>query len=217
MRPSTEFVQAKFKNQKLLVAEIGVQCGNNARTLLSALDFEQLHLIDIWDLYQRTGHYGKGSVPINFDYYYPGIIKEFGNKPNISIHKLASLDACKKFVDEYFDFVYLDACHSYEAVTQDIATWFPKVKVGCILGGHDYFKVFPGVIKAVDEFIQNSGHKLYQVHHDWWIVKGKMDTDKETLQAIRDKRIAKEKRVDKPFSQTVFFAGTAKFLGKKNV
>lgn len=171
MRPSTEFVKNKFGDQKILAAEIGVQCGNNARTLVAALKFEQLFLIDIWDLYERTGHYGIGSRPINFDYYYPGIIKEFGSNSDVTILKSPSLEAYKRFPNEYFDFVYIDAVHSYEAVKQDIAAWLPKVKIGGVLSGHDYFKVFPGVIQAVDEFVLTNNFKLYQKAHDWWIVK----------------------------------------------
>jgi hypothetical protein len=34
--------------------------------------------------------------------------------------------------------VYIDANHLYEAVTVDIKTWLPKVKIGGILGGHDF-------------------------------------------------------------------------------
>lgn len=171
MRPSTKFVKNKFGDQKILAAEIGVQCGNNARTWVRNLKFEQLFLIDIWGLYDRIGHYGVGVVKINFDYYYPGIVKEFGGKSDITILRSPSLEACKKFPNEHFDFVYIDAVHSYEAVKQDIAAWLPKIKSGGVLAGHDYDVVFPGVIQAVDEFIRNSEYKLYQKEHDWWIVK----------------------------------------------
>lgn len=50
-------------------------------------------------------------------------------------------------------FVYLDAEHSYEAVKADIAAWFPKIRVGGILCGHDCDKLEPGVSKAVNEFM----------------------------------------------------------------
>jgi predicted O-methyltransferase YrrM len=49
------------------------------------------------------------------------------------------------------DFVFIDADHSYEAVRQDIADWTHKVKPGGWVGGHDYSRKFPGVIKAVNE------------------------------------------------------------------
>lgn len=56
------------------------------------------------------------------------------------------------FRDESVDFVYIDGEHTYEAVAQDIEDWWPKVKVGGILAGHDYHPSCPGSIQAVDEF-----------------------------------------------------------------
>ncbi len=58
---------------------------------------------------------------------------------------------------EYFghgtlDFVFIDADHAYEAVKEDIQAWFPKMKKGGIMAGHDLNHVeFPGVRKAVRE------------------------------------------------------------------
>jgi len=56
------------------------------------------------------------------------------------------------FTDKEHDFIYIDGEHSYEAVSRDMADWWPKVKVGGILAGHDYNDNNPGTIKAVDEF-----------------------------------------------------------------
>ena len=42
------------------------------------------------------------------------------------------------FADESLDFVYIDANHAYDFVKQDMTLWYPKVKKGGYLGGHDY-------------------------------------------------------------------------------
>lgn len=62
-----------------------------------------------------------------------------------------SADASAMFEDGTLDFVYIDALHTYEAVKHDLLLWGPKVKKGGFIGGHDYRKKFPGVIKAVKE------------------------------------------------------------------
>jgi hypothetical protein len=54
--------------------------------------------------------------------------------------------------DETIDFIYIDGDHTYEAVAADIAGWWPKLKVGGILAGHDYNDQTPGTVQAVDEF-----------------------------------------------------------------
>ena len=63
--------------------------------------------------------------------------------------------AAEHVEDEWADFVFIDAGHSYEAVRADIAAWLPKVRPGGWFGGHDYHSAHPGVIRAVDEAFGN--------------------------------------------------------------
>ena len=61
------------------------------------------------------------------------------------------------------DFVYLDADHSYNSIKADIDAWGPKVGKGGIVSGHDYYndhKNLMGVVKAVDEYVQDYGFEL---------------------------------------------------------
>jgi SAM-dependent methyltransferase len=66
-----------------------------------------------------------------------------------------SLSASAKFENESLDAVFIDASHQYEDVKNDINAWYPKVKHGGVLAGHDYHDTWPGVIQAVDEFFIN--------------------------------------------------------------
>lgn len=52
--------------------------------------------------------------------------------------RMASVDAAKTYSDESLDVVFIDAGHSYEAVKADILAWYPKVKRGGYIAGHDY-------------------------------------------------------------------------------
>lgn len=69
------------------------------------------------------------------------------------IHKIkgVSWETAEKFDDASIDFVFIDADHAYESVKKDILAWFPKVRRGGILAGHDYVPSQPGVRRAVDE------------------------------------------------------------------
>jgi hypothetical protein len=49
------------------------------------------------------------------------------------------------------DLIFIDALHDYESVKQDIALWWPKVRVGGCLSGHDFSHKWPGVERAVAE------------------------------------------------------------------
>jgi len=69
--------------------------------------------------------------------------------------------------DGSLDFVFIDADHSYEAVRRDIDAWRSKVKPGGWLGGHDYNRKFPGVIRAVDFAF---GKRVYTLPGSIWSV-----------------------------------------------
>lgn len=64
-----------------------------------------------------------------------------------------SVKVAEWFDYDYFDAVFIDADHSYSAVTADIKAWLPKVKKGGILAGHDYDNdAWVSVKNAVDDF-----------------------------------------------------------------
>lgn len=66
---------------------------------------------------------------------------------------MLSVMAARLYLDESLDFIFIDADHSYESVKEDIVAWYPKLKPGGVLSGHDYrSNHFPGVSLAVDEF-----------------------------------------------------------------
>lgn len=71
----------------------------------------------------------------------------------VNLIKGYSLEEVKNYEDNSIDFCFIDASHEYEDVKKDLEAWLPKVKSGGILAGHDYDRVWQGVIKAVDEVI----------------------------------------------------------------
>ena len=76
-----------------------------------------------------------------------------------------------EFDDELFDMIFIDGDHSYEGCKADLENWWPKIKVGKILCGHDYCYEHKnpnnfGVKKAVDEFIKKNKDSIsnFRVH-----------------------------------------------------
>jgi len=85
------------------------------------------------------------------------------NCSNITIHRRKSTDNPEDVLGgEYADFIYIDANHSYEAVKDDIATWYPFLRVGGVMAGHDYSKRFTGLRCAVAEAFGFNYTTLYK-------------------------------------------------------
>ena len=76
------------------------------------------------------------------------------------------------YVQDDLGFVYIDADHSHAAVSQDIAMWYPKIRAGGLLCGHDYDLEGTGVKQAVDEFLsQNLNLKMFKKKCRSWFIE----------------------------------------------
>ena len=58
--------------------------------------------------------------------------------PRLHEHTGEAIELASHFKDEYFDFLYIDSCTSYLDTLQKLGAWWPKVKVGGWLAGHDW-------------------------------------------------------------------------------
>lgn len=114
---------------------------------------------------RNDGHYRQAELN--------GLYEDFKNlvhdKPFVQIIRNYTFNAVKKFSDNYFDFVYIDADHSTEACYTDMVNWYPKVKTGKFLVGHDYRRGF-GVVHAVNRFIEENNLELIFLPLSTWAV-----------------------------------------------
>lgn len=79
-----------------------------------------------------------------------------------------SWEAAKYFQDKSCHFIFIDAGHSYEAVSKDLEAWYPKIKPNGIFAGHDI--IGEDVQKALKEFCNKYDIKqVYQRNASWLI------------------------------------------------
>ena len=81
--------------------------------------------------------------------------------------KMESVEAAKLYEDESLDFVFIDAAHDYQNVKNDILAWYPKIKIGGKLGGHDYN--WGTVRGAVHDLLHYK--PLFTDHVCWYVEK----------------------------------------------
>lgn len=95
---------------------------------------------------------------------YDIFLENMGNRKFTSIRDL-SVNASQQFEDESLDVVFIDMCHLYHCVLDDIKTWYPKIKNNGYIAGHDWS--WPGVSKAVTECFP----KYMKTDGDCWVVQ----------------------------------------------
>lgn len=169
-RPFTMFLRGR---KDLVGAEIGSESGMNALSILKTLDIKTLYLIDIYDTYTDDRYInfkGSGvldSSKIGKSCYDSAVLNLKGYEDKI-VWVIGKSSEVVSDIKEPLDFVYIDGNHRYEYVKEDIELYYPKVKIGGVLGGHDFKNTEPGVVKAVFE---KFGKELNNRSWDWWVVK----------------------------------------------
>ena len=166
------------------ICELGVAQGENLKTMISHTFPNYVLAIDVWDeevcpYYNQARH----------DEGYAKVLKmcakaEGWSGAKIDVIKGDHSILVDNYEDESFDYVYIDSSHLYEDTVRDIAKWWPKVKKGGILAGHDYNarNKAHGVIPAVDEFVEANNIKYFHVTIEtvksWIILKAKPERRK---------------------------------------
>jgi len=147
-RKKRKQIYTQYINTRSICAEVGVFLGENASLILDK-NPKHLYLIDLWiqphekqnltanDIYEKTY---QQYIPLN----------------NVTILRKDSVQVSSLFVNEFFDFVYLDTFHNYELIHSELEAYLPKVKIGGYLAEDDYWQKTKnyGVIRAVDEIVK---------------------------------------------------------------
>ncbi|MGZ4249693.1 MAG: class I SAM-dependent methyltransferase [Solirubrobacteraceae bacterium] len=162
--------------------EVGVRKGHYSEHLLEHWRGERLVLVDPWraapaDDYVDISNVEQDAHDVN-RMETASRVARFGDRSEL--WQTTSEDAAREMAAESLDFVYLDARHDAASVTDDLRSWWPRVRPGGLIAGHDYLDgtlpqgVF-GVRSAVDAFFANLDIDVHATTDDapWpsWLVR----------------------------------------------
>jgi len=110
------------------------------------------------------------------DRYYQNMLDLTKRNTGVTVLRMTSLQAAKALKGMRFDLVYIDANHTFRAVSEDLRAWAPLVAPGRYLAGHDYTSQNGfGVKNAVDEFQAETGWRFHrtqeQAMSSWFLEK----------------------------------------------
>ena len=80
-----------------------------------------------------------------------------------------SWEMAKIFQDKSVRFIFIDAGHSYEAVTKDIMAWYPKIHPEGLLCGHDWFSS-ENIRGAVIDCARNLNKQIATTSSCWALI-----------------------------------------------
>lgn len=149
--------------------EVGVHQGELSQALLAAVSHLHLVLVDPWaesppgSTYYRSGDSCARLARDQQEANLQATLQATDDaRERRIVLRQTSLEAAQQVADATLDFVFLDGDHTSEAVRADLRAWWPKIRPGGILCGHDYGhprdrRGIWGVSRAVDQFAREHG------------------------------------------------------------
>jgi hypothetical protein len=177
----------KFYNLNNIGVELGSFKGQFANTILNNWRGTLL-MVDVWRELSHDEYDDASNHREHIDAYSQAMDNIKGFEDRAYMLRMKGIHACNFIGNGSLDFVYIDANHTYQSVKEDINLWYPKVRSGGIVMGHDYLPdyfyegktekdqalyTFPdgqpekakytgmfGVNPAVDEFCKKNGYTI---------------------------------------------------------
>jgi hypothetical protein len=141
--------------------EIGVERGDFAKHTLSRWPSCVRYVcLDAWrplKNYVDDANVNADAQQANFDETREKL-KPWAHK--VEFVRALSSEAVDRFHDGEFDYAYVDARHDFVGVMEDLENYYPKVRPGGILAGHDY-------VTAAEAFFH--GGATYKQYNDWTV------------------------------------------------
>eukprot|EP00397_Hematodinium_sp_SG-2012_P061808 GEMP01082452.1.p1 GENE.GEMP01082452.1~~GEMP01082452.1.p1 ORF type:complete len:206 (+),score=28.08 GEMP01082452.1:132-749(+) len=141
-------VRRGVRSPPMKIVEIGVLRGEFGSSFLKNLNYSfQYTGIDPWLAQVRAGPDPDDSEGHNSSFEADDIhqermvqtIRAFKEHwRDVRLFKLGSREASRIFENGTVDFVFCDGRHTFNGVTQDLVSWWPKMAPGGLLTGHDY-------------------------------------------------------------------------------
>lgn len=80
-----------------------------------------------------------------------------------------SANAARHFENDSVNFVFIDASHRFENVLRDLENWYPKIKKGGMLAGHDYGHSGDSEVAQAVKFFCNKYNLKHDHNYSFWI------------------------------------------------
>lgn len=149
--------------------ELGVAAGEFSAVILRNKRCKRLWSIDRWSDHHGAEEYRKASAELS----------RISQGRCVPLRMTFS-EAAGTFPDGSLDFIYIDGyAHTGQENGQTLEQWWPKLRQGGIISGHDYHPKYQKTIDAVDAFVAKHKLALHLTEEghgsdafpSWWAVK----------------------------------------------
>ncbi|KAI2495870.1 methyltransferase domain-containing protein [Fragilaria crotonensis] len=127
------------KENMTVGVELGVQRGYfSSSTLDQWPSCKEFHLVDLWAHQENYHDFANFDQAEQNNIYDEAIERTKPWKDKIHVCRNYTSVCVKNMPDGHFDYIYVDARHDFKGVYEDLRAWWPKLREGGIMAGHDY-------------------------------------------------------------------------------
>ena len=178
--------------------ELGVRGGMHTEQLLDIWHARRFVLVDAWTSLRqlpRSHGYDAQYAGATHDRFFdltmqrrlqrPSCSETIGEAVRSGGRCGTSIEVCRnwthvcaeRFADASFDYIYVDALHDYKGVLRDLTQWWPKLRRGGIMAGHDYHDANSSFLSSRDRQKVRSWRQNYDGTREesGKLVKGAVD------------------------------------------
>ena len=149
------------------IVEVGAHLGRSLGTIMPTCIERDINVyaVDIWEPYKNNAGVVPPwiAVPQRYEKFQKHMEKR-GWWDHLTALKMRSEEGAEQFSPESVDLIHIDGAHDVASVTRDIGYWWPILKPGGVMVGHDIKN--PQVLQAV---------KMYFDVHDTSMLGGIVD------------------------------------------
>lgn len=159
------------------MAEIGCAHGKFSRAMLNGWNGQKYIMIDPWVHQEESVYRERQEEPWKYLKWFEECSEIAGADKRVEMMRMLSHDASRFIPDGSLDCCYVDGNHSLEAVNEDLADWWPKVKPEGLFCGHDFYNAtdngyYCQVQTAVMEWSYKLGLQVVTTAcSSWWVRK----------------------------------------------
>ena len=202
MRTESVIINMIRDNNVKKYVEVGVEYGVTLVKVLSELDSEldEYWAIDPWKpVGMKYGGKLGYRTPLEWYEMYASICAKMAEFRSLKVVKLPSTYIASLLPDEYFDMVYIDGDHCYQAVYDDLCAWYPKIKMGGVISGHDWN--IRSVRDALRDFFGAPINCVEDNEKIWLTIKGDLKPIPREEKERRDKENKEKKREERKLEE----------------
>ena len=151
--------------------EIGIKEGMNSIAFLEMCpNIEKLVGIDPFAPYVDLGYHWTEEEQESIYQHMLKNVKMRNCDDRFEHIRTPGLDAVDQFEDDSIDFVFVDGEHTAEVVKAELTAYWPKLKSGGIMSGHDFDKIGHAV-RAWREANDIESPLEHIAHTSWYFIK----------------------------------------------